>query len=96
MIQKIHKSKGYVAAICAAPIVLSKANIMNDINFTCFPSFETQITEGNYSNIDSVVIHNKIITGKGPGVANIFALTLVEVLTDKVTSNRIKEDLQLQ
>lgn len=80
------------AAICAAPLVLSKAGILNKKKFTCYPGTEEKIPEGKHFE-DNVVIDGNIITSRGVGTAIDFSLAIVEYLVDTDTadilSNRI-------
>ena len=81
-VQKIiqcHEQSGkLVAAICAAPIVLAEAGILNGRKFTIHPS---QVKNIQLSAQDSpVVIDRGVITGQAAGAAMKFAFTLVEKL----------------
>lgn len=78
-----------VAAICAAPQVLEAAGILSQRRATSYPGF---IQHHNPVDADSaVVVDGPIITSRGPGTALIFALRLVEQLTDPETSQQLAE-----
>ena len=79
MVSKHYKAGKHVAAICAAPIVLGKAGILEGKMATCYPSFEKQLIGANVSE-ERVVVDGKIITSRGPGTSLEFALTLVKEL----------------
>lgn len=81
--QKMYKNNKLVAAICAAPIVLSEANITNDKSITCYPGFENQINSKSYDNKKAVVIDDNVITAQGPAVAFLFGLEILEYLLGK-------------
>ena len=68
-----------IAAICAAPLVLQKAGILNNRCVTSHPSIQSDLGEISYSN-DRVVVDGHIITNKSPGTAMEFSLKLVEIL----------------
>ena len=64
-------NNGLVAAICAAPIALDKAGILKGKKYSCYPGFEKQIEDGEYSS-KAVSVDGRVITGFGPGAAFIF------------------------
>lgn len=66
-----------VAAICAAPVVLGKAGLLQGRRATCYPGMEDQLTGAECCE-DAVVWDGNIITSRGVGTAIPFALTLTE------------------
>ena len=87
-VRQINENKLMVAAICAAPIVLETAGILENINATSYPSFKKEVPSCNYKE-ERVVKDGNIITSRGAGVALEFALEVVEYLEGK----KVKEDL---
>ena len=81
-IQKMYKDKKLVSAVCASPIVLGEAKVLNG-KYTCFPSCEKLINMGEYIEKDLVVAYENVITSKGPATSMIFALEIVKYLTGK-------------
>lgn len=73
------KDGKWVAAICAAPMVLGKLGLLKGKKVTCYPGFE-QYLEGAQCTGELVEVTGNIITGKAPGAAMEFALTIVSVL----------------
>ena len=69
----------YVCAMCAAPIVLEKANLLVDKKFTAYQGYDQKIKQGTYLN-DKVVIDSNIVTSRGSATAYGFAYKLVELL----------------
>jgi 4-methyl-5(b-hydroxyethyl)-thiazole monophosphate biosynthesis len=94
IIRDIDGRNGTVAALCAAPIVLAEAGLLNEREVTCFPGFEKDLHGAHYTG-EPVVVDGNIITGKGPGCAIPFALKLVEVLSGKETADRLKKTMQV-
>ena len=68
-----------LAAICAAPIVLERAGLLEGRKFTCFPGVEEQIASGEHQT-DLVVVDGNIVTSRGAGTALAFAYALVDLL----------------
>lgn len=71
----------WIAAICAAPLVLAEAGVGAGKRITSHPSVRAAVEAhaGQYVE-ESVVCDPKIVTGRGPGVAMEFALVLVGLL----------------
>ena len=93
LLLKEFKSKNKkIAAICAAPYALHKADVLNE-NFTCYPSFENKIKIDGYHENDAVVIDNNVITSRGPATAMIFALEIVNILCDEKIYTSVKDGL---
>jgi len=93
-IRAVYENGGRVAAICAAPIVLSVAGVIGGKKATCFPGFE-EMMPGTVCLPDPVVEDGRVITGRGPGCAIPFALKIIEVLKGKAVSSDIKDKLQV-
>lgn len=84
----------WIAAICAAPMVLGHNRILEGKNATIFPGMENHLIGANCSQ-DRVVIDGNVITSKGPGTAMEFALAIVGVLKGKETADKLRKNLVL-
>ncbi len=73
-----HISGKLVAAVCAAPLVLQKAGIIDRKRVTCHPLATEHLTAATRVN-ESVVIDDNIVTSQGPGTTFAFALAIVEL-----------------
>lgn len=83
---------GYVAAICAAPMILGEKGLLKGKNATCFVGFEDKLIGANYTG-EPVCVDGKVITARSAGVALDFAFELVRVLKDDETVSSLKEKL---
>ena len=81
-----------IGAICAAPLALHRAGVLENRAFTCYPGVETQMNRTDRSN-DPVVVDGHIITSQGPGTSIAFALKLIELRDGADASKRIASDL---
>lgn len=79
-----------LAAICAAPMVLGGLGLLKGKRVTCYPGFESYL-EGAECTGAMVERDGNIITGKGPGAAMEFALSVVELLKGKEMVQELKE-----
>ena len=83
------RSGAYLAAICAAPMVLGKRGYLEGKEAICFPGFEEYLTGATLS-ASRVVTDGKIITAAGMGVALEFGLALVAALKGQDTAASLR------
>lgn len=105
-IKKMFEQRKLVAAICAAPVVvLAKTGVLAGKRYTCFPGMNENLSE--YCGGDDVVavamegakhcpdepfvVDGNVITGRGAGAAEQFAMAMVEYLCGAETAAKIKE-----
>ncbi|MBC2732219.1 DJ-1 family glyoxalase III [Thiobacillus sp.] len=69
----------YTAAICAAPMVLAEAGVLEGRQATSYPGFLDALPGVTVSTA-AVVQDGKVLTSRGPGTAMDFALALIETL----------------
>ena len=84
---KMQVEDKWIAAICAAPIALEKAGVLENKKFTCYDGVEESIKSGNYLK-ETVVADGKLITSRGPSTALAFAYVIVEKLGGDADSLR--------
>ena len=92
LLKEFKEKKKKIAAICAAPYALHKADVLNE-NFTCYPSFENKIKIDGYHKNDAIVIDNNVITSQGPATAMIFALEIINILCSEEIYTEVKNGL---
>ena len=88
-----HACDKWIAAICAAPVVLAHAGLLDGKNATSYPDFHAQLTGAKVNTKDAVVIDGKIVTSQGPGTAMAFAVELVRVLAGDDVARQVAEKL---
>ena len=90
MLKEAFDSKKIVAAICAAPAVLSDAGILKNKNCTIYSGMENEVEKGGGKpKFDNVVIDGNIITSRGPATAFPFAIKLAELLIGKQVAQEV-------
>ena len=80
----------YLAAICAAPMVLGKRGMLEGKRAVCFPGFEEYLTGAEVDTENTVVRDQNVITSKGMGAAFDFGLELVKCFKTDGTAEKIK------
>lgn len=92
IVQKFHADKKIIAAICAGPIVLEEAKIVDNRKITSYPGFEEIFANSVYLE-DNVVIDENLITARGPALAIDFTLAIAGKLVDEDKVNKLKRDI---
>ena len=95
LMKEHYAAGGIVAAICAAPgLVVSQLPSLEGKRFTCYHGFEdTLIAKGALHDDVPAVADGNLITGRGPGCAVEFGLTVLEALKGKETADRVRAGL---
>lgn len=79
-----------VAAICAAPLVLMDAGLLEGRNFTAYQSVREELGGG----LDErVVVDGNLITSRGAGTAMDFAMVLVARLVGRTLAEQVAEEI---
>ncbi len=94
LLSSVYASGGYLAAICAAPMVLGKRGYLQGKEGVCYPGFEEYLSGATLSSA-SVVKDGRIITAKSAGVAWQFGYVLGEILSGKEVCENVRESLFL-
>ena len=70
---------GHLAAVCAGPLALQAAGLLEGRRATCHPSVADQLTQTGRLE-EEVVVDGRLVTSQGPGTSMDFALALVAEL----------------
>jgi len=84
------KNDKYVAAICAAPSILGHKGLLKGHKAVCYTGFESQLEGAEVLEVP-VVVSGKFVTARGAGVSIQFGLKLVELLTSKEKSDKLRD-----
>lgn len=88
-LSSVYENGGFLAAICAAPLVLGKRGYLNGKEAICYPSFEGYL-QGASISASRVCRDGRIITAAGAGMALEFALALIGALYGEEKENEIR------
>ncbi len=87
LVQDYAQAKKWLAAICAAPVILADAGLLQGKRYTAHPSVANelhQILAGM-----RVVVEGRVITSRGAGTSLDFGLALVEHLVSPAKAREI-------
>ena len=91
------KQEKIVAAICASPaVVLGKTDILEGKKWTCYPGMETEARAdyvNKYSN-KVFITDGNLVTARGPGASEEFAMELVRILAGQSVYDKIHNGAQ--
>ncbi len=90
LVHAVWAAGGIAAAICAAPVALHAAGLLQGRKVTCYPSFAEELTGAEFTG-DPVQIDERIVTGMGPGTALDFAFALVGLLEDASLVDQLRK-----
>ena len=79
VVREMDKAGRFVCAICAAPIALERAGVLEGRTWTAYPGYDQKIKAGTFSG-DEVVVDGNVITSRGPATVFAFAYRLAEAL----------------
>jgi 4-methyl-5(b-hydroxyethyl)-thiazole monophosphate biosynthesis len=80
----------WVAAICAAPMVLGHLGVLEGRQATIYPGMEEHLEGAVPVYEQKVVRDGRIITSKAPGTAMDFALELVDAMKGRTTAEEVR------
>ena len=80
LLRRQERAGGWIAAVCAAPRVLSDAGLLRGRRATCYPGALEGLDHGATLVDAPVVRDGRVVTGRSAGAAMDFALELVGLL----------------
>ena len=86
-VREFRKAGKWIGAICAAPLVLQAAGVLDGVKATCHPSVASELHVPREE--ERVVVDGRIITSRGPGTAFEFALTLIRLLDGPEAADKV-------
>lgn len=103
-VKKMFENGKFVTALCASPaVVLSKTGVLKNKKWTCYPQMEKNLSEycGTKEKADLLtknsihleepfVTDGNLVTGRGPGATEQFAMELVRLLCGEDVMQKIK------
>ncbi len=91
LVQKMSENKKIVAAMCASPaVVLPQTGILAERKWTCYPGMNEKISDGTHIADVPFVFDKNLLTGRGPGTAEQFAMEFVRIVAGEEVAQKIK------
>ena len=90
-----HENEKWVAAICAAPTILAKLDMLTDKTAVCYPGCEEEMPGVAIAD-KAAVRDGNIITGTSAGCAVAFGLALIEALKGSKEATRIAQQIVIR
>lgn len=82
----------YIAAVCAAPIILDRLGLLDRKRISVHPDFKDKIAKAIITN-EKVTVEGNIITGQSLGATIPLALKLIEILVDRETAIKVSKEI---
>ncbi|WP_297435892.1 DJ-1 family glyoxalase III [uncultured Clostridium sp.] len=92
LIREFNRRGKIVASICAGPIALAKAGILEGRKVTSYPAVKEELGNVQYLE-DIVVCDDNIITSRGPATSLEFSYEIIKALGYKDKAAKIKEGM---
>ncbi len=92
LLRKFNENKKWIAAICAAPMILGEMGFLKERKATCFPGFEHHLKGAHHYPVPAIT-DGHIITGRGIGAAMEFSLEIVTQLFSSDMAAEMREKM---
>lgn len=86
-LRRQRSEKRLLAAICAAPLVLVEAGVLDEEHVTCYPACQMEL-DRPWRNAP-VVADGLVITGQAPGSAMLFALVVLQYIQGEAQAGKV-------
>lgn len=94
LIHEARDADRVVAAICAAPIALHTAGLLEGRKHTSHPVVQPELPEAGYCD-ERVVTDGRLVTSRGPGTSLEFALAVVAALAGAPRAAEVAAPMQI-
>ncbi|WP_381415036.1 DJ-1/PfpI family protein [Spiroplasma endosymbiont of Anurida maritima] len=89
IIVNANKNHKIIAAICAAPQLLGKWNLVNKVDVTSYPGSKDHLNKAIYHTDVAAITSDNIITGASAGTVFQFSRAILDVLVEPEVHNEV-------
>ena len=86
------KNDKYVAAICAAPTILSGMGLLKGQHAVCYPAMLSELSECSDTS-GRVAIDGKFITAAAAGTSEEFSFALIEAICGRESAEKVRRSI---
>jgi 4-methyl-5(b-hydroxyethyl)-thiazole monophosphate biosynthesis len=91
LLRRFHAEGKWIAAICAAPLLLLDAGLADGLRLTSFPGEAETLRAGAGRYVeDRVALDGRIVTSRGAGTSEEFSLALIALLAGASAAEEIR------
>ncbi len=94
MIRQTEEAGGYLAAICAAPMILGNSGFLEGKTVTFYPGFEKYMIGAKCDESRKVITDGKVITARGMGAAVDFGAALIAALKGDEAAEKVIKSIR--
>lgn len=92
LLRQAENRRLWVAAICAAPMLLDQLGLLEGARATVSPGFAAELKCARYVN-ERVVTDGHIVTSQSPGTSIEFAVALIACLLGREAAQQVKKEI---
>jgi protein deglycase len=96
LVRRLHGEGRTTAAICAAPLVLEAAGVLEGVAITCHPAVREELSARQPLSGERIVESGSVVTSQGPGTALEFAVALVERLVGAQKASELTVAMRIE
>lgn len=94
-LRSVAAAGGWNCAICAAPLALDAAGLLENAEYTCYPGIQEHIRTGNFTG-KFIQRSGKILTACGPGASVDFALEILRAMDMSAIAGQLAKAMQMK
>ena len=92
LIQRFNDQNKWIASVCVGALPVAKSGVLQHKSGTTYPSYRNELESYSVNILDQAIVEDQhIITSCGPSTATEVAFMLLEKLTHKENTKKVRE-----